>query len=117
MDQHRIGLRARSHAGNRDAIEPVIERLLRLIAKRKAAQRAVARDGMSVPFDPMANVVEPGRERLPDAGVVVAMPGSTYAAGDHGGAQQPLGIDRRLEGSRPDGVAETDDLAPCRGRE
>src|SRR5215470_8251919 len=112
MDQHGVRLRGRSRTGNRDAIKPEVERLLRLVAERKAAQRAVARDGMSAPFHPMANVVKPGRERLPDACAVVAMPGSMHAARDDGSAQQPLAIDRRLVRSRPDGVAETDDLTP-----
>src|SRR5258708_25575996 len=72
---------------------------------------------MSVRFDPMTNVVELAGERLADAGAVVAVPGSTHAFSDHGGAQQSLGIDRRLVGSRPDGVAETKDLTPCSGCE
>src|SRR6266849_1728724 len=116
MNQHGIGLDG-SRAGDRGTIEPVVERMLRLIAEREAAQGAIARDRMGVPFDAVANVVELAGERLPDAGAVIAMSDSAHGAGDQGGAEQALGVYGRLEGSRPKGGAKTPDLAPCGGRE
>src|SRR5215472_18617112 len=89
VDQHRVGSNARS-AGDRGAIESVVERIVRLIAEREAAQRAVARDGVRTPFDPVANVVKPAGEWLADAGAVIAMSGPACGPGDQGAAQQAL---------------------------
>src|SRR6266849_4972092 len=115
MNQHRIGSGG-SRTGDRSTIEPVVERMLRLIAEREAAQGAIARDRMSVPFDTVANVVELAGERLPDAGAVIAMSGSANGAGDQGGAEQALGVYGSLEGSRPKHGAKAPDLAPRGGR-
>src|SRR5262249_17796546 len=117
MNEDRIGLNVRSRAGNGGTIEPEIERLFRLVAEREAAQHTVAHDSVSVPLDLMTNVVESARQRLPDAGTVVAMLGSPHIVGNYGGTQQSLGIDRRLVRPRPDDVAETNDFTPCGGRE
>src|SRR5579871_5179439 len=114
MNEQRIwpgGSRARDHG----AVESVIEGMLRIIAERETAQGAVAQNGMGVPFDAMANVVERAGERLANAGAAVAVADSANGAGNQRTAQQALRVNSRRKRPRPQGVAKTPNLPPCSG--
>ena len=98
------------------ALEPEVRLALRRVAERQAAQDAVARDRMLLAADRVAPVVEPRRQRLADAGGVVAVAAPMRQPRDHGRAHQPLAVDDLVVAMRPDRAQIAGDLGERRRR-